>query len=127
VPNIISDDTATLTRKSISTTQTQAALATPDKDVPMPSKNQKTGSFAAAVLDLEPGQSASRVHRVNPDMTVGEFTEQLKDIKEMMRNNVTYAVTAAKRRTMGTYCIEVGEVVMPGGTLYVVVVVSRTS
>ena len=103
------------------------APTTPDKDIPVPPKGQRSSSFAAMVSDLEPDQSASRVHRVNPDMSVAEFMAELKGIKDMVRNNVAPAVANAKRKTMGTYSVEVSEVLMPSGMIYVLAIVTRTS
>lgn len=103
------------------------ALVSPDQDVPMPNKNSKTSSFSAQVQDLEVNQSACRVHRANPDMTLAEFTENLRDIKEMMRNNVASTMKLARQKTGGTYSSEVSEVVMPSGSIFVLLIITRTA
>lgn len=108
-----------------SPTLLQASINTPDKDIPVPEKGQRTSSFAAVVTDLEVGQHASRVVRVDPNMKVGELTEGLRVIKDTLRNAISSTVAAAKRRTSGTYSIELGDVVMPGGSIFVVAVITR--
>lgn len=102
-----------------------AALATPDKDIPVPTKGQRTSSFAAAVADLEVGQCTSRVTRVDPALTVYQLTTVLREMKDALRNNISSTVAAAKRKTDGAYSVELGDVVMPGGSMYVVAVVTR--
>lgn len=102
-----------------------AAVKTKDTDVPKPASRMRSSSFAAMVSDLEVGDSASRVHRINPDMTLEEVAENMSEMKDMMRNNAAPAVKAARTRTGGAYSIEVGDMVMPGGRMYLVVVVTR--
>lgn len=104
-----------------------AALATPDKDIAVPNKGQRTSSFAAAVMDLEPEQSTSRVLRVSLAVTVGQLNVVLRDMKENLRNAISPTVANAKKKTDGTYSIELGDVVMTGGSIYVLAVVTRLS
>ena len=91
----------------------------------MANTQTKSSSFFAQVLDLAPGDSCSRVRPVDPTTSVERLPEELPEIKQQLRNACTPAVTNAKEKTGGTYSIEVGEVVMPKGRMYVLAVVTR--
>lgn len=91
----------------------------------MANTQTKSSSFYAQVLDLAPGESCSRVRAVDPTTSVERLPEELPEIKQQLRNACTPAVTNAKEKTGGTYSIEVGEVVMPKGRMYVLAVVTR--
>lgn len=103
-----------------------AALMTPDEAVNMPEGRQRNFSFAAAVTALEVGESASRVHTPNEHLTLKQMREGIREGKERVRNNCTSAVTAAKKRTGGTYTIEVSETFTPGGNFYLIGIITRT-
>lgn len=109
------------------TTLVKGAIRSPESDVQQPASRRRSSSFASVVSDLEVGESASRTHRLNDTMTLGELRDDMRELKEMLRNNTAPAVSAARRNTGGTYTIEVGETIMPGGSIYLVVVVSRTA
>lgn len=91
----------------------------------MANTQTKSSSFYAQVLDLAPGDSCSRVRAVDPTTSVERLPDELPEIKQSLRNAVTPAVTNAREKTGGTYTIEVGEIVMPKGKMYVVAVVTR--
>lgn len=91
----------------------------------MANAQTKSSSFYAQVFDLTPGESCSRVRPVDPTTSVERLPEELPEIKQQLRNAVTPAVTNAREKTGGTYSIEVGEVVMPKGRMYVLAVVTR--
>lgn len=104
----------------------KAAIRTPDQGVSIPEQRVREGSFASSVSALDVGESVSRIHTLNEDMTLKELREELRDIKAMVRSNVTPAVTAAKKRTGGSYSIEVSETITPGANVYLVAIITRT-
>lgn len=87
---------------------------------------RKSASFAAAVADLQPGDTAARSHALNGSMTLDEFAADLTAMKIMLRNNAAPAVKAARERTGGLYSVEVGESILPSGKITLVVLVTRT-
>ena len=86
---------------------------------------RKSGSFSASVMDLEPGECASKVQQVDPGMTVGDFAAQMSGLKGTMVNNAASAVSQAKRKTGGTYKSSVSETLTPGGQLFLVLIIQR--
>ncbi len=86
----------------------------------------RSSSFAAVVLDLAPGESASRVRKVDGTMSVERLTDELPELRQQMRNAIAPAVKRASEQTGRTYSVEVGEMIAPKGTLYLVAVVTRT-
>lgn len=104
---------------------TMGAMSAPDKDIPVPTKGQRSSSFAASVFDLEVGQSASKVERVESMFAIATLSHILRERKERMRNGVASTVAAAKAKTGGVYSIEVSELITTAGNIYVVVIISR--
>jgi hypothetical protein len=87
----------------------------------------RAASFATQVLHLAPGESACRARPVDPGMTLVRLPEELPVMRQQLRNAVTPAVTRASKATGNTYTIEVGDLQMPAGNVYVVAVVTRTN
>lgn len=102
-----------------------AGLAAPDTDVDMTTNLRRSGSFNSQVLELSPGESVSKVRPLDPTITVQRLPAELPLIREQVRNSCAPAVKRAREQTGSTYSVEVGDVVMPGGSLYVVAVVTR--
>ena len=90
----------------------------------MANNPRKTVSFQAQVLDLAPGESCSRVRSVDSTMPVSRLPEELPILRQQLRNSIAPAVKRATETTGHAYTVEVGETVMPGGTLYIVAVIS---
>lgn len=88
---------------------------------------QRSSSFAAVVSDLEVGESASRVHMLNEDMTLAQMRDDMKEMKAMISNNARPSVTMAKQRTGGEYRIETGETITTSGRVFLLVIVTRTA
>lgn len=86
---------------------------------------RRESSFAAVVADLEVGESASRTHYLNPDMTLAELARDIHEMKAMIRNNAQPAVVAARKRTGGQYRVESGETISQAGNVYLLVIVTR--
>jgi len=102
-----------------------------DSDEPTPPKlkglRRKSSSFSAVVCDLSVGESASRVHLLNPDMTLAEMHAEMRDLKATISNNARPSITQAKQQTGGEYRIETGETVTTAGRFYLLVIVTRTA
>lgn len=90
----------------------------------MANNPRKSSSFQAQVLDLEPGDSCSRVRAVDSTMPVSRLPEELPILRQQLRNGIAPAVKRAGESTGRGYAVEVGETVMPGGTLYIVAVIT---
>ena len=88
---------------------------------------RRESSFAAVVSDLEVGESASRTHFLNQDMTLADLARDMAEMKAMIRNNAQPAVVAARKRTGGQYRVESGETITQGGNVYLLVIVTRTA
>jgi hypothetical protein len=86
---------------------------------------RRDSSFSSVVSDLEVGESASRTHFLNPDMTLAKMHEEMREMKSMIANNARPAITAAKQRTGGEYRIETGETITTAGRVYLLVIITR--
>jgi hypothetical protein len=89
------------------------------------SRGPRAGSFNAAVGGLSPGECISKVREVDPTMTVARLPDEMPAIRSQLRNACAPSVARAKEITGGTYTCEVGDVVMPGGSMYVIAVIKR--
>lgn len=89
--------------------------------------SKKQSSFAAVVADLGIGESASRTHHLNQDMTLAELQRDLSEMKSMIDNNVRPAVVSAKKLTGGEYRIETTTSITTAGRVYLLAIVTRTS
>ena len=103
-----------------------AALAKPDDAVPEPT-SRRPWSFTSQVASLEPGDTACRLHQLDPDTTLSEMSESLTKLRAKCRNNVAPSVRQAASRTGGEYTIEVCDFVTPRGQFYVATIVTRTT
>jgi hypothetical protein len=90
-------------------------------------RGPRAGSFNAQIQELNPGECVSKVRPVDPTLTIARIPEELPSLRQQVRNSVTPAVTRAREATGNTYSIEVGDLQMPNGSLYVVAVVTRTN
>lgn len=104
----------------------KAAIMAPERDVPEP-RRAKQSSFAAQVMDLEVGQSASRVAAVTMTASLAQLQQDIPAQRDNLRNGCAPAVKRAKERVQGEYTTEVGVMTMPGMTMYVVAVVTRVA
>ena len=104
------DTTAAVTQKALKTTT-----------------RRKESSFSSVVSDLDIGESASRTHFLNQDMTLAKMHQEMREMKAMISNNARPAVSAAKQRTGGEYRIETGETITTAGRVYLLVIVTRIS
>lgn len=101
-----------------------AAIAAPDKDVPVPTRHV-AGSFTSQVAGLSPGEFVSKAQKLGPEMTMAKFSNEGAAMKEQLRNSITPSVAQAKAKTEGVYQIEVGTMITTGNTLYLVAIVTR--
>jgi len=103
------------------------AMLGSEQGVTPPARN-RSSSFASLVADLNVGDSpASRVIELAHTTSIGDAVEQLPALREKLRNSVTSAVSAARRRVPGSdFSIEVGNLMMNSG-MYVVALVRRTA
>lgn len=88
-------------------------------------RGPSAGSFNSQVAELRPGESISKVRAVDPTITVARLPAEMPSIRTQARNAVAPAVTRAKELTGAAYTVECGDVIMPGGSMYVVVVITR--
>ena len=84
-------------------------------------------SFDVQVRELKPGDICSKVRPVIPSTPVADLAAEMPKMRRQLRSTCMTAVTRAKKLTNAAYSVEVGDVVMPGGSMYVVAVVSRNS
>lgn len=92
-----------------------------------PKRPQKSSSFTAVVSDLEVGESASRTHALNENMTLAEFQRDMSDMKDQISNNVRPLVRKAQEATGGTYRVETSQTITTSGRIYLLAIVTRTS
>lgn len=85
------------------------------------------GSIHDQIAKLNPGECFARARPLDPTLTVDRCREELPAIRQQVRNSIAAPLRRAKETTGATYSVEVGDVVMPNGTMYVVAVVSRTA
>lgn len=90
-------------------------------------RGPQPGSFAAHVAALQVGETATRAMTLTPSK--GHLQRDLDDIasfRERLANNITPAVTRAKRNISGSdYTTEVTQVLTPKGRIYVVAFITR--
>jgi hypothetical protein len=103
-----------------------AAIETPETGLDEPQR-RKSSSFAAQVLDLEVGETAPRISRIDPGATIAVIAESLPDLRNSMRNGVSSAVRRAMERTGGEYSVEVTDFTTPAGAWFVLALVTRVS
>jgi hypothetical protein len=85
----------------------------------------KSTSFQAQVNELQPGESCSKVRAVDPTTPVSRLPDELPSLRQQVRNTITPAVRRATETSGSKFTIEVGDVVMPAGRLYIVGIVTR--
>lgn len=90
-------------------------------------RGPRAGSFNAQVIELNPGESVSKVRALDPTTSVSRLVDELPSVRQQVRNACSPAVARAKEMTGNTYSVEVGDCVMPNGTFFVVAVVTRTN
>lgn len=88
---------------------------------------KKSSSFTAVVTDLEVGESASRTHPLNENMTLAELQRDLSEMKDQISNNVRPLVRKAQEATGGTYRVETSQTITTSGRIYLLAIVTRTS
>lgn len=98
---------------------------TPDETKRKP-RGPRLSSFNASVLDLDVGESTSKIRVVDSTTTVERLAAELPMIREQVRNSTTPAVTNAKSKIAGSrYSIEVADLMTPTGRLFVCAIVTR--
>lgn len=88
-------------------------------------RTSRPGTFNGSVAELRPGESVSKIREVDPTITVARLPDEMPAIRTQVRNACAPAVTRARETTGGRYSVEVGDVIMPSGSMYVVAVVKR--
>lgn len=92
-----------------------------------PKRPKKSSSFTAVVTDLEVGESASRTHPLNENMTLAELQRDLSEMKDQISNNVRPLVRKAQEATGGTYRVETSQTITTSGRIYLLAIVTRTA
>jgi hypothetical protein len=82
-------------------------------------------SFNAQVAGLNSGESCAKVRALDPTMTVADLPDEMPAIRQQVRNATMSAVSRARESTGNQYGIQVGEAVMPDGSIYIVAIVTR--
>lgn len=101
------------------------STAAPSQEAAAP-RGPRSFSFNARVLDLAIGESCMKPRAVDPTTTVERLTAEMPVLREQVRNATTPAVTKARQHHKDSrYSIEVGDLLMPSGRLFVVAVVTR--
>jgi hypothetical protein len=103
----------------------QRLIATNKIDDIMSTTQRKSGSFASQVLDLAPGECASKARICDPTIEVSRLKDELPELRQQLRNSVAPAVRNAAEKTGASYGVEVGETITPSGNLYLVAIVTR--
>lgn len=98
----------------------------PESDIAAPPRS-RVFSFSAAVADLEVGDMpASRVVKLDGELTLDEAMASITAVSEKLRNSLASAVSAAKRRNPGSdFSIEITDIKIKSG-LYLLALVHRT-
>lgn len=100
----------------------QAALNTPDNDVnPLPDPASLTSRIAALAL----GGSIASLGSVDQWTRIGELSELVTDQRKNLRNNLHSSIRRATDRTGHVFSQEVTHVLMPGGRVFLLAVVTR--
>lgn len=107
-------------------TKISAALAAPEDGVAEPTR-RRSGSFTAAIIDLEVGETASRATRLPVHYTLEQVVEDMATHKESFRNAITASVRNARNKTGATYMIEVVDTLTAQRGLYLIALVTRTA
>ena len=90
--------------------------------------NLRPGSFTSLVAELNPGESVSKVRAVDPTMTIARMPDEMPSLRDQLRNICQPSIKRAKAVVKNaTYTCEVGDMVMPSGSPFVVAVVTRLS
>ena len=90
-------------------------------------RNTRPNSFVDQIAGLKPGESISKVRGVDPTMTVDRMPAEMPALREQVRNLCQPAMARARQVVKdANYTCEVGTMVMPAGSIFVVGVVTRT-
>lgn len=98
----------------------------PEVDIAPPPR-VRAFSFNAAVADMQVGDMpVARVVQIDPATTIGDAMAEMSAQADKLRNNVTSAVSSAKRRNPGSdYSVEITDIKIKSG-LYLLALVHRT-
>lgn len=90
-------------------------------------RGPRTGSLHAQIAELNPGEVMSKARAFDPTTPISRIPDELPAMRQQVRNAVMPSVQRAKETTGGTYTVEVGDLIMPNGSCYVVAVVTRVN
>lgn len=88
-------------------------------------RGPRSGSLHAQIAELNPGEVMSKARAFDPTTPISRIPDELPAMRQQVRNAVMPSVQRAKETTGGTYTVEVGDLIMPNGSCYVVAVVTR--
>jgi hypothetical protein len=91
-------------------------------DLQEPVQRYSSTSLPGQLTEVEVSGCISRTTLVEP-----EDLHLLNEAKSAMRNNFSPAIRRAKERTGGEYRMEISEMIMPSGGVYVVGIITRLS
>lgn len=90
-------------------------------------RTTRPNSFVDQIAGLKPGESISRVRGVDPTMTVERMPDEMPALREQVRNLCQPALARARQVVKDAeYTCEVGTMVMPAGSIFIVGVITRT-
>lgn len=90
-------------------------------------RTTRPNSFVDQIAGLKPGESVSRVRGVDPTMAVSRIPAEMPSLRDQVRNVCQPAVSRAMQVVKDAkYTVEVGSMVMPAGSIFIVGVITRT-
>ena len=101
------------------------ALDNPEIGIKPPTR-RKSSSFTAQVIDLEVGESCSRVEQIDPRMAVLTVQQNIVTMRQQFRNRCDPSVMQAKKATGGQYVLEVTDVMTAARSWFILAIVTRT-
>lgn len=107
--------------------ETLAAFTLTSDDMTASTTTFKPGSHADKISALQVDESHSYVRAVDPTMTVARIPAELPMLRQQVRNAVMPSVARARQHTGHDYRVEVGDIVMPSGTMFVVAAITRSA
>jgi hypothetical protein len=115
-----------MTTANPSIAKLRAAIATPEADVPVPSR-ENIGSLTSQIANLPVGECVSKARRVPGNLTLSTYADSAIEANEKLRSSVGSCVRSAKERSGGEYTIEIGDLLTTQRSLYLVAVITRTA
>lgn len=101
-----------------------AAASTIEDDVTTPTR-KRSASFTSVIADLDIGEIAAKVQRVDQDFSFANYKLNGAEIRDALRNNLAGPVREAKKQTGGSYSIEIVEQFTKLNGLLIIALITR--